>query len=204
MGSKFKKVFCFRAIPISNDMFFRLSLSLAAVIFILMLGQDVTAQRARPAGPKLPLPVPQKCIAPNGLTQTEIAAVLRAHNLARAEQKLVRLRWDCRLAADAQAWANLGRFVHRQGSDMGENLFLALNADAAATLAVEQWLSEKPDYDPKTGGCTEGKKCGHYAQVMWRETLLVGCGIRRDVAGEFKVLLVCNYDPAGNGGGPAF
>jgi len=37
--------------------------------------------------------------------------------------------------------------------------------------------------------------CGHYTQIVWRDTKQVGCGVARDNRRE---IWVCNYDPPGN------
>jgi hypothetical protein len=37
--------------------------------------------------------------------------------------------------------------------------------------------------------------CGHYTQIVWRNTKSVGCAVAR---GKGVEVWVCNYDPPGN------
>ncbi len=52
-----------------------------------------------------------------------------------------------------------------------------------------------------SNSCAAGKQCGHYTQLVWRDTERVGCGVANcnnvDGFGAGN-LWVCNYDPPGN------
>ncbi|MBX3283178.1 MAG: hypothetical protein KF756_11945 [Acidobacteria bacterium] len=146
----------------------------------------------------------QKCSLESELTEAERDAILTAHNEARKTLNLPALKWDCGLASFAQAWANAGRFRHRDDPSVGENLFVSTNSEEPIASVVPDWLDEKVNYVVRTGECKPDTVCTHYSQVMWRETTLVGCGINRKLAGKWSVLVVCNYSPAGNTGGPAY
>ncbi|KAG2583210.1 hypothetical protein PVAP13_6KG258906 [Panicum virgatum] len=66
--------------------------------------------------------------------------------------------------------------------------------------AVQMWVNEKQDYDSATGTCMKGRPeelmCGHYTQVVWRNTKAIGCArVKCDNGGIF---ITCNYTPAGN------
>ncbi|KXK04782.1 MAG: Cysteine-rich secretory protein family protein [Acidobacteria bacterium OLB17] len=147
---------------------------------------------------------PNKCSIESQLTADEREAILADQNKARAALGLVPLKWDCGLASFAQTWANAGRFRHRDAPDVGENLFVSSNASEPIASVVPDWLDEKPNYDTATGECKPDTVCTHYSQIMWRKTTLVGCGINRSIEGKWRVLVVCNYSPAGNTGGPAY
>ncbi|MCY1004827.1 CAP domain-containing protein [Nannocystis pusilla] len=107
------------------------------------------------------------------------------------------------LARYAQKWADkLQRrrcdLQHRPraGADAqryGENLFGASGQAATAEQVVAAWVAEVAGYDAKTGRCRG--MCGHYTQVMWRDSQRVGCGVA--TCGDAEVW-VCNYDPPGN------
>ncbi|MEM6522020.1 MAG: CAP domain-containing protein, partial [Cyanobacteria bacterium P01_C01_bin.70] len=45
---------------------------------------------------------------------------------------------------------------------------------------VAAWVAEKADYDYASNSCASGKVCGHYTQIVWRETTAVGCGVARN------------------------
>ncbi|KAL0412674.1 UNVERIFIED_CONTAM: Pathogenesis-related protein 1A [Sesamum radiatum] len=56
----------------------------------------------------------------------------------------------------------------------GENLAKG-SWDVNATEAVQMWLDEKKFYNVGSNTCVEGEMCGHYTQVVWRDTTHVGC-----------------------------
>ena len=62
---------------------------------------------------------------------------------------------------------------------------------------VDDWGSEKIDYDYTSNDCTTGKMCGHYTQVIWGDSTKVGCGMAMCDASKEQVW-VCRYQPAGN------
>ncbi|CAI5971781.1 unnamed protein product [Closterium sp. NIES-64] len=59
--------------------------------------------------------------------------------------------------------------------------------------AVQSWVEEKADWTPSPipDGCAEGKMCGHYTQVVWRDTTHVGCASAQCPDGSG--MWVCNY-----------
>lgn len=137
------------------------------------------------------------------------AAMLAAHNRVRAEARptpatpIPPLRWDAELASLAQAWADSCPTGHRPDNDHGENLFWSGGQAPAPEVSVQSWADEARNYDYETTVCSRGGRsnwafCGHYTQVVWRETQRVGCGIRTDCPGSFDTVIVCNYDPPGN------
>ena len=74
-------------------------------------------------------------------------------------------------------------------------------ADAFPFGAVDAWASEKAYYDyenntQKAG--YENKAIGHYTQVAWQRTSLIGCAKAKsqtDISGEW---VVCRYEAQGN------
>ena len=45
--------------------------------------------------------------------------------------------------------------------------------------------------------CAAGKVCGHYTQVVWRDSTAIGCA-RVDCNNGGGVFITCNYNPPGN------
>lgn len=123
--------------------------------------------------------------------------MLAAHNAVRREVGVAPLVWSERLAAFAQEWADTlaarRLFFHRRSSPYGENLFEIRDARAAAAEVVESWASESKDYQYSSNTCRG--VCGHYTQIVWRDTQRVGCAAARNGRTE---VWVCNYDPPGN------
>ena len=177
------------------------------IVFIVVLLFGVLSSNAQisvstKAGSKAPA-LGSKC-AKNGLTDAEITGLLASHNNARTVVKTPLLVWDCKLADMAQRWAAKGVAAHRPDPMYGENIFVASNPAIEVDSVLKRWMAEQPNWTNATGTCAAGKVCTHYTQVIWKSTTHVGCGINRNATGKWKVLLVCNYDPQGNTGGPAF
>ncbi len=142
------------------------------------------------------------------------AAILAAHNKWRAEVGVAPLSYSTELEASAQAWANnLKRTNHCQmrhsepGGKYGENLYWASATTwsdgrrelqrIAPQAPVDSWGKEKANYDYATNNCRSGRVCGHYTQVVWKDTQKVGCAYA--VCEDSKEQIwVCQYQPAGN------
>ncbi|XVE94081.1 hypothetical protein REPUB_Repub01dG0250000 [Reevesia pubescens] len=123
---------------------------------------------------------------------------LDAQNEARAEMKVNPMIWDDKLAAYAQNYANqrIGDcdLVHSDGP-YGENIAWG-SGDLSITDAVKMWIDEKAYYNYNSNTCAAGQVCGHYTQVVWRNTVGVGCAKVRCLNGG--TFITCNYDPPGN------
>jgi len=53
------------------------------------------------------------------------------------------------------------------------------------------------DYTYSTNSCASGKVCGHYTQVVWKNSTKIGCaGVVCSNGGG--IIYGCNYDPPGN------
>jgi len=123
--------------------------------------------------------------------------MLAAHNAVRKAVGVPPLTWSAQLAAFAQQWADEltthGQFVHRRNSPYGENLYEITGARTTPAEVVNQLASESKNYRYESNSCRG--VCGHYTQIVWRDTRRVGCAVARDAKTE---VWVCNYDPPGN------
>src|SRR5581483_1121499 len=119
------------------------------------------------------------------------------HNVVRASVKVAPLAWSAPLAEAAQKWADRlvarNEFVHTPKNRYGENLFYVEGAGATPSEVVDYWAGEARDYDYATNQCHGA--CGHYTQMVWRDTRRVGCAVAR---GKGREVWVCEYDPPGN------
>ncbi|CAL4885681.1 unnamed protein product [Urochloa decumbens] len=124
---------------------------------------------------------------------------LSQQNAARASMGLPPLVWDERVASYARWYAQSRRgdcaLVHSSGP-YGENLFWGSGTGWAPAQAVGAWLSERPRYDYWSNSCYGGM-CGHYTQIVWRNTRRVGCAMVTCYNGR-GTFITCNYDPPGN------
>lgn len=154
------------------------------VAWVLLIAEIVSPQPYRePENRKRPARIAQEIVA--------------AHNSVRARHGLPPLRWSNELAEYAQNWANTliarGEFSHHSNPRYGENLFEISGASATARDVVSAWAAEGKNYNYRNNTCSG--RCGHYTQIVWRDTKLVGCGMARDGRRE---VWVCNYAPHGN------
>ncbi|CAI5988120.1 unnamed protein product [Closterium sp. NIES-64] len=136
----------------------------------------------------------------------DAAVILEEHNNARREVGVPDLAWDDGVAAAAQEWANHLASIncpleHGGAEGLGQNLYWLSPAGLTSEEdrgAVQAWVDEKVDWTPNPipDGCVEGKMCGHYTQVVWRDTTHVGCASAQCPDGSG--MWVCDYSPQGN------
>ncbi|TYI97622.1 hypothetical protein E1A91_D01G155500v1 [Gossypium mustelinum] len=100
------------------------------------------------------------------------------------------------------AWArkrvNDCGLIH-SGGPYGENLFWGGSpTDWSPTTVVKIWAAEKAFYDPKSNSCAKNHMCGHYMQIVRKDTLRVSCLVScasvkwNNIKGTY---VICNYDP---------
>ncbi|KAF4359738.1 pathogenesis-related protein PR-1-like [Cannabis sativa] len=128
---------------------------------------------------------------------------LAAHGLARAKKGLMPLMWDSKLAKYAQDWAlkrksdcELEHSFQDGQFTLGENIFKGSGSDWTPKDAVKIWMEEENNYSYDSNSCADGKMCGHYTQIVWRNTKKVGCA--RVICDNKDTFMICNYDPVGN------
>lgn len=146
--------------------------------------------------------------------------ITAAHNETREALDLPDLTWSPEIAEFAQQWSDTlaqeecGTIEHRDQNRYGENIAIRGSTRAGDTFtpedAVAGWVSEVACWEFGTINGTEScdtacvqdlnsNGCGHYTQVVWRNTQRVGCGYSTCVARGFNFeVWVCNYDPPGN------
>jgi pathogenesis-related protein 1 len=145
----------------------------------------------------LPLAAAQPLAAQTSATEAQ--QMLTAHNQWRSRYKVPALTWSPQLANYAQEWANKlvreNRFQHRPNPRYGENLAWASGQRLRPSQVVNMWGNEVKDYNYASNTCKPGAMCGHYTQIVWRDSKQVGCGVAR---GNGQEIWVCNYNPPGN------
>jgi uncharacterized protein YkwD len=127
------------------------------------------------------------------------------HNRYRQLVNKAPLSYSLKLQGTAQEWAdNLASrdaFEHNQKWDYGENLFQTSNGDTSCARAMEVFFEEYRLYDNEPIGKNYKKfeAYGHFTQMIWPSTKLVGCARAAYRKGyDSKQTIVCHYDPPGN------
>jgi pathogenesis-related protein 1 len=138
----------------------------------------------------------------------DTAAMLAAHNAWRAKVGVQPLQWSDSLVDVAQQWADqlattTCHPIHNR-TQYGENIYWGSavswsdgRTEASVTFpkdVVKSWGDEDKYYSYATNRCHG--VCGHYTQLVWKDTKQVGCGMA--VCGNKQQIWVCNYYPAGN------
>ncbi|KAI3871933.1 hypothetical protein MKW92_017852 [Papaver armeniacum] len=122
---------------------------------------------------------------------------LAPHNAARADVNVGPLEWDETVAAYACDYANQRAgdcsMIHSSGP-YGENLAMS-TGDLSAADAVKMWVDEISNYDYYSNSC-QGGECLHYTQVVWRNSVRLGCA--RVTCSSGGTFVICSYDPPGN------
>jgi len=127
---------------------------------------------------------------------------LSKHNEYRKTHGCQPLKLDQKLCSYAQEWANKlareNRFEHRSNSSYGENLYCTWSSNpksgCSGDKAVESWYDEIKDH--QFGKEPNSMGTGHFTQVVWKNSKNLGIAKARSSSG--KIIVVANYEPAGN------
>ncbi|KAI1691288.1 cysteine-rich secretory protein family domain-containing protein [Ditylenchus destructor] len=157
------------------------------------------------------------------LTKEEQDALLNAHNSLRADlangravnddnttlpagKNIYKLNIDPTIEAMAQKYADKCVFEHssqKERNGTGENLYMGGKQSYKDVLvdASNLWWSElkengfhNPDLILTQEEWDNG--IGHWSQMAWAQTKLIGCGVT--YCENQGTIVVCNYSPAGN------
>ncbi|GLH10271.1 Venom allergen 5 [Gryllus bimaculatus] len=163
----------------------------------------------------------KKMIRSGGLSCEDRQQILDWHNRLRQQVALGQVRgqpsaanmkemvWDESLAAVAQRWADQCTVAHDHARDdgrfpVGQNLAATWTTRTTVTPEpdfhkhIDGWFNEVRSYNYQTSGFSAAT--GHYSQLVWGDTHLVGCGYSfyYDRSKGYTKLYVCNYGPGGN------
>ncbi|KAH8417506.1 hypothetical protein KR222_001231, partial [Zaprionus bogoriensis] len=158
-------------------------------------------------------------ISASGISSEERSIILQEHNRLRqlvatgrypgqpGAENMREIVWDDELAARAQQWADNCQFRHDPHRTinrftMGQNLAVIWSTapldpdDGDFPSRIQNWFNEVQKY---SFGDAWSPKTGHYSQLVWGETSLVGCGFAEYKDNiKYNKLYVCNYGPGGN------
>ena len=120
---------------------------------------------------------------------------LNIHNRERAAVGDSPLSWSTELEQHAVNYANhLSRYgcklQHAKGTGQGENLYAMYGGKGSLAKASKAFADEKVYYQG-----FYSKQVGHYTQMVWKGTKMVGCA---QSTGNRCSTVVCRYYPPGN------
>eukprot|EP01018_Ginkgo_biloba_P026922 Gb_06906 [translate_table: standard] len=94
------------------------------------------------------------------------------HKEAKSEVGMCPLQWNDTLAVYAHNYANQRcgdcDLIQSSGSQYEKNTF----ADV-----VNGWVGEKQYYDYSSSTCAQARECRHYTQVVWKNSVKLGCAL---------------------------
>ncbi|XP_060070310.1 cysteine-rich venom protein ophanin-like [Ylistrum balloti] len=145
-------------------------------------------------------------VSASGILQVEKTEIVALHNHYRQQVThavyMQKIRWDDEVAMVASKWAEncrighdlaLARYIPGRFS-VGQNIVKgSANSKRNWTSTVESWYNEKNSFT--YGGSNMLGQVGHYTQLVWADTYLVGCGFA--LCGSLP-FYVCDYGPSGN------
>ena len=123
------------------------------------------------------------------------------HNYYRRKVGVPPVTWSDELASYADLWASRlalkCALQHRKKNKYGENIYMHSRTSKEYDV-VDLWASEEKYFNHKNPIYIkgEGKKSGHYSQIIWAKTTKIGAAVRTCKDGG--QIWVCNYDPPGN------
>ena len=137
-----------------------------------------------------------------------VESALNMHNQYRAQHGAEPLTVSQDLNKIAQDYANhiakINSMVHSQnkykGEPLGENIYWCSGMPIEGAAMTTSWYDEIKDYNFNKPGFKNGT--GHFTQVVWKESKLVGFGYAQSSDGGY--FGVANYFPAGNMNTPEY
>jgi hypothetical protein len=146
-----------------------------------------------------------------GIGQDDIAALLDLHDAERCAvdppaASMPAMQWNALLATVAQTYADGCVYAHNAnrtqqyqavgGSGyVGENIAEGTEGFFSLLDLAQFWADEKADWTFGPIANTGGPATGHYTQMIWADTLTIGCGA---ASCSGMTYLVCDYSPGGN------
>eukprot|EP01061_Rhynchopus_euleeides_P009390 TRINITY_DN1855_c0_g2_i1.p1 TRINITY_DN1855_c0_g2~~TRINITY_DN1855_c0_g2_i1.p1 ORF type:complete len:1412 (+),score=353.86 TRINITY_DN1855_c0_g2_i1:84-4319(+) len=146
-----------------------------------------------------------------GLLDWQIERVLAQHNYYREQHGACPMTYNKEIetwtlgSAGFGTTCSTGNLKHNSGGPYGENIAMVGKSGIDSGTwdpaeGVKNWYcGEEGCYDYNNGGFSGST--GHMTQVVWKDSLEIGCGLCHRDQGYIAVYLMCNYKKAGNYGG---
>ncbi|CAK1548707.1 unnamed protein product [Leptosia nina] len=130
---------------------------------------------------------------------------LEVHNEYRREHGVPPLVLNKEICKVSQKWAEelakKDSMSYSLNSDYGESVYCGWSSDPNVKIrardCIDRWYNEINEYS--FGKEPEVLNCGHFTQIVWKNTQELGIGSAKSKSG--KLYIVANYYPPGNYGG---
>lgn len=133
---------------------------------------------------------------------------VNAHNTPRAQVfpsfPTGTIIWNTTLANYALNYANSRAVtcsLAPSAGPYGENMAMGSGPAFTGVVAVGSWAAQISYYDYAANTCATGHICTHYTQVVWANSLQLGCARVLCSGGSSNYIVVCSYSAKGNVGG---
>ncbi|KAJ8016543.1 hypothetical protein DPEC_G00008340 [Dallia pectoralis] len=146
------------------------------------------------------------------LSQEDAETIVELHNTYRGQvvpsaAYMTKMKWDENLKIQAESYAvkcvwDYDQDLNLDEKAMGQNIYNSKDP-FNATKAMEQWFLQNISYNfNHKPSCQDEILCRHYIQMVWANSLSVGCALHRcdtmeRLSDKPTDFLVCNYRPAG-------
>jgi len=135
---------------------------------------------------------------------------MKGNSLPQAANML-QVYWSPTIAKGAQEWANRCAMGHSprgkyqfKGKGLGENIAMRGYSGSSNRSPFDQfvnnWFDEIKIFNSNVAKFDNGASgSGHFTQVIWAESYLIGCGYcKKNTGGMIEEYMVCQYSNQGN------
>uniref|UniRef100_A0A194APP6 Cysteine-rich secretory protein 1 n=1 Tax=Agkistrodon piscivorus TaxID=8715 RepID=A0A194APP6_9SAUR len=117
---------------------------------------------------------------------------------------MLKMEWYPEAAANAERWAYRCIESHSPrnsrvlgGIKCGENIYMS-SIPIKWTEIIHAWHGENKNFKYGIGADPPNAVIGHFTQIVWYKSYLVGCAATYCPSSEYSYFYVCQYCPAGN------
>ncbi|XP_067825624.1 GLI pathogenesis-related 2 [Heptranchias perlo] len=132
--------------------------------------------------------------------------LLKSLNEYRGRHEARPLTLNPTIGEKAEKWAEhlvTSRTLKHSETSCGENIWCQqgpASLQATGQQVADSWYNEIKNYDFSSPGFQ--KNCGHFTQLVWRDSREIGIGLASD--GKGLTVVVAQFDPAGNITNPGY
>ncbi|XP_063296922.1 allurin-like [Pelobates fuscus] len=139
-------------------------------------------------------------------------SIVNTHNRLRQQVKppasdMLKTEWNTEAQRNAYNVARLCSTLHSFPSQRkitrpisaqcGENIYMSSD-ETDWDSVIQSWYDEKEFFEYGYGKIDKDEMVGHYTQVVWSTSFLIGCAVHYCYDTDYPFLYICHYCPQGN------